>query len=645
MSNAPIDILKGYVAADTVQVRSALCNALAADGSPEAADMLLDMAVKDDSDAVNVLAAHNLAELSRDQLHAIQPTVTAQFTSSKGKKQILNWFRIADSVASQTQTTLFHTLGSWWSDLRQSRRLNRRLFWSRHPEHGALARLFNRYIWTSAAIAFVATLVLFWLTVDKPDRDLFALVPVLAVLSILVAGLPMAAVSAPPKIPLRASVCTFGDVVIILGLVALGALLTMAPMGDGYVPIVLFYLAVPLVIVRLVFTSIGRVSHRVIYPIVSCLMAVGTLIVTYSVMLRILDRLRPIWYESGAVMSVFLMITLPISIFLALHHSIRGYRQIGPARGPVARVGSGVVWFGAATIGTVFISILTFATTGIDESEQIRIELPETVLTEMTVKTQPQMDLERFERFASADLMDVLNTARDDLIGQSTTRVLSSGNTRTGIAAIEKLIADIDGVGIQLVDMRIVVDELYSILLQTTLGPDIYDRLDAFLIQLDNTEKEFGPFERTGLDVTSKPILLDRQQAVVFVAPVEGTLEIRVVGTVGGRLTDIILLPGDQRIDRDPSEGTEEYDTELQPGDFIVSADLFGSTANAETDEDELIGHFTSVIETFVITTLGIAMDTALQDASKTSQVEFELEYGWAPRVRQTRALDLRTLQ
>jgi len=623
MSTGLLSILQHYAQDDDASVRRNLCDALVADGSPEAADLLLDLATQDSDPQVNASASEQIANLSRDQLHAVQPTLARRFAPEKGKGHVLNWVRCADRIAKGTRTSLFAGLGSWRNEVRATRKLNRRMLLSRKNEYSFSARLLNLHVVISTVLAIVLSLVMRWLLISNPDDDLLFSAPFVAVLSVLFGGIPLAVMFAPPTLAFRRSVIAYVDATIVVKY-AVVAILIIALLGVAvgesvdaqfFWPMVL-YLLVPLFLVRLALNAATRIRHRAAYPLLLCLIVMGVLVAVYTGLLWVLDFVAPWWYEFGNIMSVYLMMTVPIALFLALHQGSFGNVVMYTGETARALFYNKLCWSALAVLAFAFIAVVAIAPgSGVSppgRGKVVPIALP--------ASNANEADTRRFQM--------LLVSRESETIVQDLTLLMKDlaqkGSSRQLISVIEQMLPEIEK-ATSARQLRELTDGMLDAVYSVNVASDLFipferlaDRMYSLSDQLDSA----GP------EGVTQTISFTRTQRIEFKAPGDGDLELSVTAWRNDRITEVVIWLNGTRIDERSWSDPELFQGEIKKGTSILIADV----PARKVDSNGIVSHFQARIAYVMKTYMFFDMvGTRGGQNSDGIEVKFQADVIWRP--------------
>ena len=622
MSSALQSIMRYYARADDPAVRRNLCDALVADGTPEAAELLLDLATEDPDPQVNALAAGQIGGLSPAQLQAVQPSIAQRFSPEKGKDHILNWVRSADRVAKGTRTSLFSSLGTWRQEVRASRKLNRRLLFSRKNEYGFAARLLNRHIVISAVMAVLLTILLRWLLIDNADDDLVTLGPFISASSVLLIGIPLAVMFAPPVLAFRRSVTAYVDaigvikfaVVILIALTLFGVLINEIPDESFFVPAIL-YLVVPLVLVRLALHVSTRIRHRVAYPLLLSLITLGVLVVVYSVLLRVLDAIDPLWYEYGEVMSAYLMVSVPVALFMAIHQGSHGNQVMHTGETDKSVLFNKVRWSLFAAVATVFIALVVIAPAS-GTSAPGRGEVKDVVLPGISAQAQATKSVNRELAAAWRGLVA-------DNLGRLIKSIEDAGGNRQLVAETQEILSEIQE-GASFRRLEELADELLDAAYSSKVSEDVVEsftsRSSEVFVLADRVQSA-APVTHTD----SRPF--KRTDKIEIVAPVDGDIDLLVTARRNGRPIELVIWVNGVEIDDRPWNDPELFQGTIEPGRTSLVADVPARSV----DPNDMISHFQAKIAHVLSTYMGVNMGARDVESRAGLDVDFEVAITWLP--------------
>ncbi|MEO0379005.1 MAG: hypothetical protein AAF252_01970 [Pseudomonadota bacterium] len=636
-----LNIMQHYARTKDAGVRSNLCDALVADGSPESAELLLDLATKDPDASVNTFATDQISRLNAEQLHAVQPSVAGRFDPKKGKDHILNWVRCADRIAKGTQTSLFEGFGNWWKEVRATRKLNRRLLLSRKNEYSFAARLLNRYVLLSSLLAILLTWALGAILITNPSDGMIIAIPFVAFAAVLLGGIPLAIMFAPPDVAFRRSAMAFVDATTLLKYAAFGIVLVVVfaqvvepgSLDESFFGPVLLYLVLPMFCVRLALNAALRVKQRLGYPLALCLIVLGVLVGVYSVLLWVLDMIDPRWYDQSEIMSIYLWATVPMSMFLALHQGSRGnvIRDTGETARTMfyyrlrCRVLTG--------IAVAFLLALSVAsTTGVNPPGQgeglpiILLAQDSDILAAKTdAEIEAEADIAQFEEDVLATIERLLKQAE------------RAETNRLILVGLQEMAEEIRA-GTSARRLRELSDGLLDTIYTRAALPDNifdYETLATQMIDLAAMIEARAPA------ATTEPVGFDRSQRLEFRAAAEGDLELtasayrvtRETDDTGEtiesrRATNVVLWVNGRQIDDRSWSDPEIYQGAIGEGLTTVYADTPAPSVSAE----EIVLHFQDKIA-YVVNRY-ILMNAPVADANSGDPLElkFEVQFVWTPK-------------
>ncbi|WP_299724773.1 HEAT repeat domain-containing protein [uncultured Tateyamaria sp.] len=622
MSSNVLSIMQQYANADDPAVRRNLCDALVADGTPEAAELLLDLAMQDDDPQVNACATDQITTLSPAQLQAVQPTLAQRFAPQKGKPHILNWVRSADRVAKGTDTSLFAGFGNWWQEARATRKLNRQLLFSRKNEFGFMARILNRQLLIAMIMAVVLTLFVGWLLIDNPDEDIYIVGPFAAIGCVLFIGVPLATVFAPPTLAFRRSVIAYVDAmsvvkfsVIPIVLVTLFAWIVGEPLDSEFYWPVILYVVVPLFFVRLALNVATRIRQRVAYPLLLCLVTLGVLILVYSCLLWIFDAIEPDWYDYGETMSGFLLFTVPIALFMAIHKGSFGNQVRHTGETKHSLFYNKVLWMSLAGLAVVFMAIVTLAPgSGLSppgRGEAIPIALRQASPEDLKAKESARTLMRAWEKLVVENLSHLREQLETD------------GKNRQLVLDVQNIVDEIED-GPSARRLRELADDLLNAVYRPEMPGDLSgvfeERAGEVYLLADRVEAA-GPV------AISEFFEFKRSDRVVMTADSEGELDLSVTAMRNGRVTELVIWVNGVEIDERPWRDPELFQQEIAKGETILIADMQKRTV----DFVDIIAHFQTKIAYVMNTYMPLNMTARSGVAREAADLVFMVELKWAP--------------
>jgi hypothetical protein len=631
MTSGVLDILKQYQGNRDYKVRENLCNGLMALDSPEGKELLLEMGTNDPEERINTLAIKLLEQMEPDKLRPLHNVLGRQFDPSKGKTHIFNWFRSADVIAKATDTSLTSSLGNWWREMRATWLLNRRMLLSNESGHGILARLFNRYVWISALLALVATIAVFWLLIDNPYEDFYYSLTFAAIASILFGGMPISVLSTPKRVAFRKSCAGFVDALNILAfgifcmLVPIYGFMTLIgePVSPDVYAYMTFYLILPLILVRLSLIVTAGLTRTSLYVLVLCCIALAALVLTYGVELAFLEMVGAYWYDYGDVMSYYVIFTVPIALFMAIHHGIRGNLMPSTAASSGWMTLRSVRWQGMATLGAIWVGVVALSPGEISEKPGARRGIPISLLAKLPPKSGPQISGDKlFEdnlddlRFEVVEL--VLLMQRDNTNSQQDTRLSASLSQMQSDVFVAQTAS-------HLIDM---LEFLYEEASRTESGyqylsriKEIYDSLLALELRAPDSRPDSG-------NRLSEKRKFHRHEHLEFSLESDGEFQINVSGTVNGFNQDVRLQIHGEWIDRRTGTISEEYTNDKEEkGILTVHADL----SRPIISEEDLVSHFIDRMGYFYQAYGILGYGRTPMDERDLGEILFTAEYSWKP--------------
>ncbi|MFL4470683.1 HEAT repeat domain-containing protein [Tateyamaria armeniaca] len=622
MSSGLLTIMQHYAQNKDAAVRRNLCDALVADGSPEAADILLDLATQDPDAEVNALAAEQIAGLSPKQLEAVQPTLAQRFSPEKGKGQTLNWVRCANRIAKGTHTSLFAGLGTWRQEVRATRKLNRRLLLSRKNEFGLGARLLNRHMLISIIAAVALTMIMFALLVRNPHSELSWGLPFIGAISIVLAGIPLAVMFAPPTLAFRRSVIAYVDAMTVVKFAAVPIiliwLLSVAfgeTLDAQFFGPILLYIVLPLFLVRLALNVATHVRQRLAYPLLLCLVAMGVLVAVYSILLWILDAIAPRWYEYGNIMSGLLTMIVPMSLFMAIHQGSFGNQVTQTGETPRSVIYNKLHWMSFAGLASAFIVVVAIApATGVappGRGESTVIQLAG--IDGNGNSTAPALSEE------GQHLVSEIKAALQVLMVD----IAEEGGNRQVVSYIEEMLPKITpSASFRL--LRTQADGLLDAVYVSNLPSEkliAFETIANQLYQLSDVIEFSRPVN------LGQTVVFDRTSRIIFEATSPGYLAVSVTATRNERQTDVVIWLNGTMIDERSWSDPELFEGEIRRASNTLIADVPARKVNM----DSVVSHFQTRIAYLVNTVLSLDMETRNNQDGTASDLMFSAVYNWAP--------------
>ncbi|MEM6371799.1 MAG: HEAT repeat domain-containing protein [Pseudomonadota bacterium] len=616
-------IMQRYAANEDPAVRRNLCNALVAARTPEAAELLLDLATQDSDESVNTLASDQIAGLNLEQLKAIQPTLAKRFDPKKGKDHILNWVRSADRIAKGTRTSLFAGMKSWWHETRATRRLNRRLLFSRKNEFSFASRLINRYMLISSVLSVFLSGLLMIVMVTNPDDALINEGLSVAFAAVLLLGIPLAVMFAPPTLAFRRSVISYVDAMTVIKFLGIPTALigvisasTMAEDSWEFFGPMILYLILPLVLVRVALNAAMRLRQRLAYPLALCLIALGVLVAVYSVELWVLDATGPYWYEYGNLMSGFLTITVPISLFMALYQGSHGNVVTLTGETPASLFYNKVRWMSLAGLGLAFCLVAAIApSSGLTPPGRGNVVQKDLAVTD-TSNTPPN-------QFMNAVLASELAAISAGALTIATA-VAEEGSNRQLVSFIEEEFPELSADS-SFRQIREIADGLVDALYAGPISNN--DMLDAVLGIADDLyaiSERIASAEPVGDTLRFN---FGRTDRIVLNVPSEGEFEMSVTALRNDRTTDVVIWVNNTQIDERDWSDPEFYQDYLTERTLTLIADVPARS----TDMTGVVSHFQTKIAYVMNLVPFLAGQSEDSAERETVDLVFTAEINWRP--------------